>query len=236
MNTIRDPDKYRLQVFYACPKCGWWTYVARYFPNGPESTVVQVRGAAASLKEFDLADVSLPLSEVRSYLLASYESRFSMHPRLFEETVGSVFRDLGYKIEVTGYGNDGGIDVILRSSNEIIGVQVKRYRNKIKVEQIRSLAGALILRDLTKGIFVTTSSFTAGASGASQLYGPRGVSIRLYDSKRFLEALNLTQRKPYKNFSDLPTYDGKLFLNFSTVIEEFERVELKTGDFEMDQF
>ncbi|TGL21490.1 hypothetical protein EHQ47_11885 [Leptospira bourretii] len=55
-----------------------------------------------------------------------------MHP--FEDTVSSVFRDIGFFSEATTYSKDGGIDVILSDSkNRIIDIQVKRYKNKIKV-------------------------------------------------------------------------------------------------------
>jgi restriction system protein len=54
---------------------------------------------------------------------------------MFEETVASVFRSLGYDATVTAYSGDGGIDVILHKGEERIGVQVKRYRNSISVEQ-----------------------------------------------------------------------------------------------------
>lgn len=40
--------------------------------------------------------------------------------------------------------------------NKTIGVQVKRYKNSIRVSQIREFAGALIENDMTKGIFITT--------------------------------------------------------------------------------
>jgi restriction system protein len=79
--------------------------------------------------------------------------------------VGSVFADLGFESIVTGYQNDGGIDVILKDRmGSTIGVQVKRYRNRIDVRSIRELAGALLAGGMTRGIFVTTSDYTAGSS------------------------------------------------------------------------
>ncbi len=144
------------------------------------------------LKKLDLDDISLPLDDVSQYLLAKYEDRFSMHPRLFEEIVASAFRDAGYYARTTEYQNDGGIDVVLDGKgNKTIGVQVKRYKNSIKVSQIREFAGALIENDMTKGIFVTTSKFQGGAYQSISNFKERGIGIELMDSDRFYDALQI---------------------------------------------
>ena len=146
--------------------------------------------------KLDLADVHLPLSVVRQYLAARYSDRFDIPPRIFEETVASVFRDYGYLSFVTGYTRDGGIDVVLeRSSGEQIGVQVKRYKNRIEVEQIRSFLGALVDKRLTRGIFVSTSSFTKGAKLFSNRMALRGIAIELMDAHKFFQALKISQLK-----------------------------------------
>lgn len=88
-------------------------------------------------------------------------SIFEAHPKLFEDVVCSVFRDFGWNARVTACSGDDGIDVVLDGeSDSTVGVQVKRYKKekKIEAEQIRSLAGALLVNGHTKGIFVTTSS------------------------------------------------------------------------------
>jgi hypothetical protein len=52
-------------------------------------------GGYGILKKLDLSDLRQPLDEVRSYLAAKYDERFRIHPRLFEQVVGSVFNNLG---------------------------------------------------------------------------------------------------------------------------------------------
>jgi len=193
-----------------CGTCGWWKAMkvlrTHTFPprgDGPSSLSGRLStnyyGAAASLKELDLSDISTPLAEVMSYLTAKYESRFAIHPRILEETVASVFRDMGYDVLVTAYSGDSGIDVIMTQRSTHIGVQVKRYRDSIKAEQIRSLAGALVLNGLTRGIFVATSSFQKGAIKSADQYGQLGYDIDLIDGERFLEALKITQRAMYQS-------------------------------------
>lgn len=190
----------------ACNQCGWWRAhrsTTSYFGVHRISRTIDY-GAAASLREFDLTDISAPIDEVRDYLMAKFESRSMIHPRLFEETVGSVFADLGWKPQVTSYSADDGIDVFLEKDGEVVGVQVKRYENAIKVEQVRSLAGALLLNGLTRGIFVTTSSFQRGVESAVRRYKSKGYKIELMDAQGLLDALQVAQRNKYQSGRDFP--------------------------------
>jgi restriction system protein len=150
-------------------------------------------GAAGTLRELNLADLRTPISEARSYLLAKYADRYNIHPRLLEQIVGDIFKSLGYMTVVTAYANDGGIDVFLERDGVLVGVQVKRHRASIDVEQIRSLAGAMVLRGLTEGIFVTTSRFRSGAHKAVDAYEQAGYKIQLINATHLYDALKLTR-------------------------------------------
>lgn len=178
-----------------CSACGWWKATDMGDQEGirPQYDTRYVLGAAASLRELDLQDLTTPLQDVRDFLVVNYGARLRTHPRLFEECVASVFRSLGYCAVVTAYSGDGGIDAILEKDGKQIGVQVKRYKNSISVEQIRSLAGALVLHGMAEGIFVTTSSFQRGAAALAEAYDLRGHRIELVDAKRFYDALKLGQ-------------------------------------------
>lgn len=178
-----------------CPICGWWTVIHNYCENGRvcgDPTIYEDYGASAVLKKLDLTDISIPIKDISQYLVVKYEDRFIMNPRLFEETVASAFRNVGYYARTTAYQNDGGIDVVLDGKdNKIIGVQVKRYKNSIKVSQIREFAGALIENNMTNGIFVTTSSFQRGAYKSISNYAERGIGIKLIDGEKFYDALRI---------------------------------------------
>jgi len=173
-----------------CPCCGWWLG----FRNDINSSTLRTWGGVGGLKELDLADIDLPLVEVRQYLMADYKKRFILHPQKLEKVVGDVFNDLGYKVRVTAYSGDDGIDVILDGDNDtLIGVQVKRYKDKISINQIRELTGALVINGFTKGIFVTTSDFQSGAERTVRMSEVKGYPIELYNAQRFFEALKLAQ-------------------------------------------
>ena len=176
-----------------CENCGWWNAQRIESWATPAGYGQRIFQGGASLKELDLKGIKTPLNEVRSFLLSKYESRYEINPRLFEETVASVFESFGYQTWITAYSGDGGIDIILNDGNSTVGVQVKRYKRAIAVEQIRSLAGALLLRGITNGIFVTTSSFQSGALSTAEGYQEKGYKIELLDANRFYDALKLTK-------------------------------------------
>lgn len=192
-----DSGKRLIFQYSECPACGWWKVYRILQGENPRTAGIEGYSAAiGALAELDLTDVSLPLGEVRKYLLAKADAVFSIPPKLMEDVVGSVFDGLGWKARVTAYSGDDGIDVILDGpGGETIGIQVKRFAKhlKIEAEQIRSLAGALMLGGHTKGIFVTTSSYRSGAPKTAERFGAVGYPIELYDCARFLDALGIRE-------------------------------------------
>jgi restriction system protein len=179
-----------------CATCGWWK----------RSGFVVYEDIVCDfgiLRALDFADVEVPLTEIRAHLLVQYERRLEIHPRRMEQVVASVMADSVFIADVTAYSADGGIDVVLRGPGDtLVGVQVKRYRHSIKVEQVRALMGALILGGMTKGMFVTTSSFHPGAVQAAKRSGELGMPIELIDAERFFDALRLTTRPQYHTFEE----------------------------------
>jgi restriction system protein len=177
-----------------CSACGWWS--ARRDQkewDGLVSSIDHRWGTFGVLRNLDLSDQTTPIREVRDFLTARYSARHDLHPRIFEQTEASVFADHGFDVQVTAYSNDGGVDVVLRSENELIGVQVKRYHNAIEAEQIRSLLGALVVGGYTRGVFVTTSKYRSGADAVASAATCRGYPIELLDAQQFYEALRVAQ-------------------------------------------
>ena len=174
-----------------CPTCGWWTAVAEteYSPGEIERF-----GAVGVLFEFNVPSSEGPLLEVRRYLAEKPGGRFQIDPKRFEDVVASVYRAAGFHARVVGKSGDGGIDVVLDGTSETIGIQVKRQRGRISAEQIRMLSGALLISGMTRGVFVTTSDFTAPAKRTAELSALRGIPIDLVNWERFYDALGLAQR------------------------------------------
>lgn len=187
----------RKTCLHICPTCGWWVAEDRVvLPAERYQRWVVTLASTSALQELSLSDIALPLQEVRRYLMRRFESRTTMHPRLFELTVASVFNDLGYKSTATAYSHDGGIDVVLEcAAGERIGVQVKRQKSSIEVEQIRAFLGALTLGGFSKGVFVSSSRFSRDAARAAQQSTERVVPIELVDANRFFDMLGCAQLK-----------------------------------------
>jgi restriction system protein len=180
-----------MRIVWRCEVCGWW-----YLEKGYEkiNDHVDFYSAYGMLKIFDFKDISAPMDQVRGYLAAKYDARFQVDPILYEETVASVFRDIGYQARVTTRSRDWGVDVYLDGPDgSLIGVQVKRWKHAINVEQVTALTGALVINKCTRGVFVTTSSFRPGAVEAARRSSIQGLPVELVDAKKFYELLRVAQ-------------------------------------------
>jgi restriction system protein len=188
------------KTLHTCPACGWWVVIYTWgYARGSYEGSINLRRAAGLLRELDLSNIDTPIDNLKRYLIARYDKRFIINPRRFEDIVAGVFSDFGYRVRITSYSGDKGVDVVILDGdyNDTVGVQVKRWMGKIEAEQIRSLAGALVLNKMTKGIFVTTSSFTSGAFETVEEYRQRGLGILLWDADAFYDKLRISQRSLY---------------------------------------
>jgi len=193
----------RLQV---CQKCGWWVVTKKSgYAYGSYEGSLSIKRGCGCLKNFDKTRINqIPLDELRKYLIANYESKNLMTGRRFEEIVAAIFKDFNYDLILTEYSGDKGIDiVILKDEKEKnIGIQIKRYKNKIEAEQIRAFAGALVLNKMTKGIYITTSDYRKGAEQSAMDYGEFDIKISLINSEKVYNVLKLSQRELYFNSDD----------------------------------
>ncbi len=114
----------------------------------------------------DLIDEGFSLieNEIKSELL---EKLKGIDPYYFEKVILILLNKMGYGgfIE-TAKSGDGGIDGIINEDKlglDKIYIQAKRYgENKVRETEIRNFIGAMS-GDISKGIFVTTSTFHEGA-------------------------------------------------------------------------
>lgn len=207
----------------ACPSCGWWVLSFSREDRIGTDWHQWIHRAAGTLRCLDVSDVALPTEELRRYLLAKYDDRLHVHPRKYEEVVASVFRDFGYSVRVTSYSGDDGIDVFVFDGDrgDVVGIQVKRTRNNIQADQIREFAGSLILNGVTRGIFVTTETFTRGAARTASQFETKRVAIELWDAAAFYDKLRLTTRAPYEFIEDPDAPFASLWKNPQRLPEVF---------------
>lgn len=112
---------------------------------------------------------------------------FELNPRRFEELVAELLRAQGFESTLTPRTRDGGRDILAARSDALGSllylVECKRYARdrKVGVELVRAIHGVTQAERATKGVIVTTSSFTRGALAfASPL--KYGIELRDFDA------------------------------------------------------
>ena len=104
----------------------------------------------------------------------------------FEKLVGDVLERMGYgRSEFTPISHDGGIDVVLSQDTlglERVYVQAKRWENRsVGSPEINKFVGSLDSHDASKGIVVTSSTFSEPAKHAADR--SKNYIIRLVDGE-----------------------------------------------------
>lgn len=110
------------------------------------------------------------IDKVIAELVKNPNDLYSLEPRKFEELVAELLASHGYEVQLTSKTRDGGYD-IMAVHKDALGldttflIECKRYSkdNKVGVSQIRQIHGIKDFLNVSKGIIVTTSSFTADA-------------------------------------------------------------------------
>ena len=118
----------------------------------------------------------------------------SIAPAGFERLVVALLSKMGYGDgRVTGKSGDQGIDGILDEDTlglEKVYVQAKRYDNaQVGEPEIRNFSGSLVAQGATKGVFITTSTFSATARQTAQSISLGNQFIRLIDGRELAELM-----------------------------------------------
>jgi restriction system protein len=126
---------------------------------------------------------------------ADIDSICALPWKQFEQLVGEVYRRQGYDvIERAGAGPDGGIDLELRSKDQRLVVQCKRWRARtIGVELVRQLYGAMVGQEAHAAIFVTSGRYTPDAIAFAS-----DKPIKLVDGQRLVHMLRDVQPRTSK--------------------------------------
>lgn len=105
----------------------------------------------------------------------------------FEVLVGEAFRRQGYVVvERGGPAADGGIDLILRKRSETVIVQCKHWKmQQVGVSPVRELRGVVAREKATRGIFVTSGSYTSDALSEAAGQPP----LELLDGSKLLKLI-----------------------------------------------
>ncbi len=151
-------------------------------PDAPQ----QAADLSARTPEEILQDSAEAISEaLREQLLDRIRE---LSPAFFERVVVDLIVAMGYGggrdsvAQRIGKSGDEGIDGVVNEDPlglDVVYIQAKRYAadNSIGRERIQQFAGALVGQGASKGVFVTTSSFTRGALDYAQRVPQRIILI-----------------------------------------------------------
>ena len=115
--------------------------------------------------------------------------------RRFEALVEALFAQAGFETKSLSHGADDGVDIWLYSKNQPDGqpvsiVQCKHWKGKaVGVDKVRELRGVMAARNVRRGQFATTSTFTPDAVAFARDNG-----INLLDVEGMLRLI--AQRSP----------------------------------------
>lgn len=126
---------------------------------------------------------------------AVLESVMDKHPSFFEQLIVDLLLKMGYGYDsesgiTVGGPHDGGIDGIINEDKlglDLIYLQAKRYKESRKIgsKDLQAFVGAM--ENVQKGVFITTSSFTAEAKRFVDRQQQK--SIKIIDGKLLAELM-----------------------------------------------
>lgn len=115
-------------------------------------------------------------------------------PAQFERLVVEVLVAMGYGGNVRdagqalGRSGDNGIDGLIKQDPlglDRIYLQAKRWQNPVHSPEIRTFSGSLTYHKATKGVFITTSTFSDGAKATAEQIG----NIILMDGEQLAQLM-----------------------------------------------
>jgi restriction system protein len=125
--------------------------------------------------------------ELRAALAAELLDRvLERSPEFFEQLVLDVLHAMGYggrhddAVTRLGRSGDEGVDGVIREDTlglDLIYVQAKRWRNPVSRPDIQKFVGALHGQRSSKGVFITTSTFSGEAAAYAESIAPRVILI-----------------------------------------------------------
>jgi restriction system protein len=134
--------------------------------------------------------------ELRSALAAEVLDRvFDQSPEFFEQLVLDVLQAMGYggsrddAAARLGQSGDQGVDGVIREDRlglDLIYIQAKRWKNVVGRPEIQKFFGALHGQRATKGVFITTSTFSKEAAAYADGVTPR---VILVDGKELAQLM-----------------------------------------------
>ncbi|MFC4305776.1 restriction endonuclease [Cohnella boryungensis] len=124
----------------------------------------------------------------------------------FEEFMASFFRRIGYNVQLTPASGDDGLDLIISRKGTKIGVQCKRYKNKVNNSAIQEAYSGKDFYDCDEALVVTNSWFTEPARNLAEK-----LNVALWDRTVLIKELSIIQEDLSWNDYMSQYYDFRYF-------------------------
>ena len=185
-----------------CAMCGWrydlsWT--GESYGHRERLVTYAATVVTSVLRRFELKDPELPLDALGTHLKSSFSDVFSIPWRRFEELVADVFKEHGFRVELTQATRDGGADIIVFSQDatQRIGIiECKRWAEDktVGVKVVRELVGAGVEWNVSQLWLVTSTAISRDAVEYSENVKP-AYTIDLIGGSRLLDMLQVYNRE-----------------------------------------
>ncbi|WP_375304112.1 restriction endonuclease [Bradyrhizobium sp. A11] len=172
-----NPTRISVQVLKQFPE-----FIAFQAPK-PSAGVEENEASTPDVSNVDFSESSVTpeeaVQQAETQILESLKGQllnriWELSPSFFERLVVDLIVAMGYGgsranvVQRLGKSGDEGIDGVVNEDPlglDVVYIQAKRYAadNTIGRERIQQFAGALVGQGASKGVFVTTSSFSRGA-------------------------------------------------------------------------
>lgn len=105
----------------------------------------------------------------------------------FEFYLQALFKELGYKTEVTKGSNDFGADLIIKKDSEKTVIQAKRYKykNHVSIDAVQQIYTAIPYYKANSGWIITNSQYTKSAEKLASV-----TNVKLIDRYKLVNFIN----------------------------------------------
>jgi restriction system protein len=173
-----NPAQINVQVLKQFPE-----FIAFQTPKNIDGVGNGVPSSPPNIAPIEITETSVTpeeaVQQAETQILESLKGQllnriWELSPSFFERLVVDLIVAMGYGgsranvVQRLGKSGDEGIDGVVNEDPlglDVVYIQAKRYAadNTIGRERIQQFAGALVGQGASKGVFVTTSSFSKGA-------------------------------------------------------------------------
>lgn len=114
----------------------------------------------------------------------------TMDGRTFEVFLSTLFRSLGYGVELTRYRGDYGADLVVKRDGRKIVVQAKRWKKAVGVKAVQEAVAAKAMYDCEGALVVANRDYTEQARRLA-----RANKVELWDRDKLVSTLLATKGK-----------------------------------------